>query len=142
MVERCHLNRWACNPETGNYCAPSCASHLAGSKRFRKSRYENPDRDHNRARDNRRDAHDIEFVAIDGEGVTLNGEHRYVLMCATGCPPLHKNGARLTTQEIFDWLYNTVFRRHPNSAFVGFFLGYDYTQCFATCRGIAVRNYF
>jgi hypothetical protein len=88
------------------------------------------------ARDTRRAAHDIDFVAIDGEGITFldpasgRVEHQYVLMCASGCEPLHKNGARLTTQQIFDWLYNTVYKSNPSAAFVGYFLGYDWSQWF------------
>jgi hypothetical protein len=88
----------------------------------------------NVARDGRRDAHAIEFIGIDGEGINHCDERGiiigrdYVLLSVTGCEPLHKNGEPLTLPEIFDWLYNTVRASHPNACFVGFSIGYDLAQ--------------
>ena len=66
----------------------------------------------NGARHKQRDEHIIPFVGIDGEGVSIKnnkGEvtgHDYVLMVAKGetADPviLHRDGARLTLEEIFD----------------------------------------
>lgn len=87
----------------------------------------------NDVRDTRRAQHDIQFVGIDGEGINSIDEtgqqvHDYVLFSATGCEPLHKDGSRLTTAELFDWLYNTVRATHPEACFVGYSLGYDIAQ--------------
>jgi hypothetical protein len=85
----------------------------------------------NGLRKKQRVAHDLRFIGIDGEGITgPNGEHHYVLLSATGFPPLHCNGQRLTTAEIFHWLYHTVFAADPNAVYVGYFLGYDWSQIF------------
>ena len=85
-----------------------------------------------------RAAHEIKFVGIDGEGVSVkdsNGKiihHYYVLIVANGIGVeplvLHKNGERLTTEEIFEWLYNVVFAAHPDVCFVIYSMGYDLSQ--------------
>jgi hypothetical protein len=84
------------------------------------------------------------FIAVDGEGVTYDsptGEtmvdettgasvpveyHDYVML-SVGSQTLHKNGDRLTFHDIMPFLY----RQHqlnPTSAFVGFYLSYDFSQ--------------
>lgn len=88
--------------------------------------------------------HDVEFIAVDGEGVTRveyvetwNDEmqdfvmmqqkvHHYVLL-SVGDQSLHHNGEPLRHDEIFEFLYAQKLE-HPNAAFVGFFLGYDFAQ--------------
>jgi len=85
-----------------------------------------------------RAAHEIKFVGIDGEGISVkdsNGKiihHYYVLIVANGIGVeplvLHKNGERLTTEEIFEWLYNVVFAAHPDACFVTYSMGYDLSQ--------------
>jgi hypothetical protein len=90
------------------YCARKCANHGLRTQ-------------------SRKD-HVLEFIGIDGEGISSPQGHDYVLLSATGFPSLHRNGQRLTTLEIFDWLYNTVFRAKPNAVYVGYFLGYDWSQ--------------
>jgi hypothetical protein len=68
-----------------------------------------------------------DFIGVDGEGVTdPDGTHRYVLL-TVGNESLHRDGATLTTLEIFRFLYDQ-FERHPEAAFVGFYLGYDFAQ--------------
>lgn len=77
------------------------------------------------------------FVAIDGEGITLpDGSHKYVLIrCGTN-PPL-ENPRGLHWQEIFKYLY---FFYEPGTAYVGFYLGYDFTQIFRTMRENRARK--
>lgn len=68
-----------------------------------------------------------DFIGVDGEGVTdQDGTHRYVLL-TVGSESLHRDGATLTTLEIFKFLYGQ-FEEHPDAAFVGYYLGYDFAQ--------------
>jgi hypothetical protein len=81
----------------------------------------------NRTRSIRRDTHDITFVGVDGEGINKpDGSHWYVLL-SVGDKSLHKDGARLTWEDIFPFLYEQ-FLANPTAAYVGYFLGYDFTQ--------------
>jgi hypothetical protein len=98
----------------------------------------------NGARKTKSDHHEVEFIAIDGEGVTRMGyvarwhsemheevmmlekQHHYVLLSA-GDQSLHHDGEPLRHDEIFEFLYQQKLD-HPNAAFVGFFLGYDFSQ--------------
>lgn len=100
----------------------------------------------NKAAKAKREAHDIEFIAVDGEGVsrTENYEdwddetdqlvmrartvHDYVLL-SVGEEALHNDGAPLTHVQIFEFLY-AQYLEHPEAVFVGFFLGYDFSQWF------------
>lgn len=71
------------------------------------------------------------FVGVDGEGVTLpDGIHRYVLL-SVGTESLTNGGEHLTWGEVFRFIYehNT---RNPDSVYVGFYLGYDFTQWLRT----------
>jgi hypothetical protein len=80
----------------------------------------------------------MKFVGIDGEGISVKDGnakiiyHYYVLMVANGIGTeplvLHKDGERLTTKEIFEWLYNVVFAAHPDACFVTYAMGYDLSQ--------------
>jgi hypothetical protein len=71
----------------------------------------------------------FEFIAIDGEGAGYGKEHRYVLL---GCGPEYiENLEGIGWKEAFEFLYS-VFRRKPSASFVGFFLGYDFTQILKT----------
>lgn len=84
-------------------------------------------RTRNPARTKSRDEHHIEFIGVDGEGVTQpDGTHDYVLF-SVGAQSLHRDGAGLCHDEIFEFLY-CEFLENPDAAFVGFFLGYDFTQ--------------
>src|ERR1700744_2344235 len=74
------------------------------------------------------------FIGVDGEGVTdPDGTHRYILI-TVGTESLHKDGATLDTLDIFRFLYDH-FLAHPVAAFVGFYLGYDFSQIL---RGLPV----
>jgi DNA polymerase type B, organellar and viral len=75
-------------------------------------------------------AANFEFIGVDGEGITLaNGEHRYVLF-GVGQNQL-ENPDGLDWREVFEFLYHE-FTEHPSAAFVGFFLGYDFSQILKT----------
>lgn len=88
----------------------------------------------------------MDFVGVDGEGVTVHlddespcskeicgpvcdrpNEHRYVLF---GCGDKQIQDHRgLSYTAVFDFLYS---QRRNRTAYVGFFLGYDFTQIFKT----------
>lgn len=88
--------------------------------------------------------HEVKFIGVDGEGVngyryddTWNSEtaefesrrvktHDYVLL-SVGNQSLHNNGRKLSWREIFPFLWEQ-FEANPHAAFVGFFLGYDFTH--------------
>lgn len=69
----------------------------------------------------------VKFVGVDGEGQTVNGRHDYVLL-GVGERQIEDTGG-LQWRDCFEFLY--PFNR-PSTAFVGFFLGYDFTQMFKT----------
>lgn len=70
-----------------------------------------------------------EFIGVDGEGVTsAAGNHRYVLL-TVGDKSLHNEGHKLSALAIFRFLYDQL-EDHPDAAFVGFYLGYDFAQWF------------
>lgn len=101
-----------------------------------------------KARSAAAEAHDVEFIAVDGEGQDAWGyrevwddeeqnlvtqrfkTHHYVLL-SVGDQSLHRNGAMLEHDEIFTFLYEQKLA-NPKAAFVGFFLGYDFSQWLKT----------
>jgi hypothetical protein len=92
---------------------------------------------HNTARTDWRDDNPaterIEFVGVDGEGITLpDGTHRYVLL-GIGDKQI-SNPLGLTFRECFQFLWDNKRRNSRPTAYVGFFLGYDFTQMFRTLR--------
>lgn len=71
------------------------------------------------------------FVGVDGEGVThQDGTHDYVLL-SVGDRSLARDGSRLTWRDIFPFLYD-CFTDDPAAVYVGFYLGYDFTQWLRT----------
>lgn len=100
-------------------------------------------------RQRERERHHVNFIGIDGEGITdENGDHHYVLL-SVGDQSYERNGRHLHHDEIFEFLYDQYLEQ-PDAAFVGFFLGYDFTQWLRTLtenraefllspRGIAAR---
>lgn len=76
-----------------------------------------------------RETHAVEFVAVDGEGVGRWRDHRYVLL-GVGDHQI-ENGGGLRFQEIAEFLWESFLER-PKAAYVGFFLGYDFTQWLKT----------
>ena len=71
----------------------------------------------------------FEFVAVDGEGAGFGKDHRYILL---GCGERYiENIQGISWKEAFEFLYS-CFEEKPRAAFVGFFLGYDFTQLIKT----------
>src|SRR5882762_2441015 len=70
-----------------------------------------------------------DFIGVDGEGVTTRpgGDHKYVLFGAGDQQIENPDG--LEWEEIFQFLYE---QKRPRTGFVGFFLGYDFTQWLKT----------
>lgn len=76
----------------------------------------------------RRTETSVNFVGVDGEGCTgKDGQHRYVLF-GVGDKQI-ENPDGLQWKEIFEFLYAQY---RPNTAYVGFYLGYDFSQIFKT----------
>src|SRR5215469_570337 len=69
------------------------------------------------------------FIGVDGEGITIGREHRYVLLGVGKEQIINGGGLRFDT--ICQFLYEQ-YERNPDATFVGFFLGYDFTQWFKT----------
>src|ERR1700704_5024609 len=70
----------------------------------------------------------VNFVGVDGEGISLpDGSHSYALF-GVGNVQI-QNSMGLQWDEVFDFLYGLY---RPRTAFVGFYLGYDFTQIFKT----------
>lgn len=102
----------------------------------------------NGARRRKQEAHDLEFIGVDGEGVNCDQYvevwddeednlvikrvkgHQYVLL-SVGDQSLHNNGEQLHHEEIFEFLWQQ-YLEHPNAVFVGFFLGYDFCHWLRT----------
>jgi hypothetical protein len=76
-----------------------------------------------------RKAHHVEFVAVDGEGIGRGIDHKYVLL-GVGNEQIEAEKG-LTFDMIADFLYDQ-YLENPSAAYVGFFLGYDFTQWFRT----------
>lgn len=101
-------------------CKPGCGRSRSGRD------------DSNAARTAKRLAHDLEFIAVDGEGVTdEHGQHHYVLLSVGDQSLSHPDGRPLHLLEIFDFLWQQ-FLAHPNAVFTGYFLAYDYAQWLKT----------
>lgn len=69
----------------------------------------------------------IDFIGIDGEGMTVNGKHRYVLFGIGEDQIEDPDGLRWS--DVFEFLYQ---RYRTRTAFTGFYLGYDFTQIIST----------
>lgn len=70
--------------------------------------------------------HIVKFLAVDGEADTTVEGDPYVLL-SVGTESLHKGGERLSHREIFPFLWEQHLK-NPDTAFVGYFLGYDFSQ--------------
>ncbi len=105
-----------------------------------------------KARTESRERHDVRFIGVDGEGVTYcvvcetvktdsktcetcggnDWAHDYVLLTVGDNEPLfNEDGTHLHWEDIFTYLYE-CFLKEPNAAYVGFFLGYDFTNWLTT----------
>ena len=76
-----------------------------------------------------RQRHEVDFIAVDGEGIGRSKDHKYVLLGVGDVQIENPDG--LGFVEIVKHL-NDMRIENPKSAFVGFFLGYDFTQWFKT----------
>ncbi len=134
--------------ETENYRQRKCTPHC-GEVRNPASR--------NTARARERDQNALEFIGVDGEGMNVmewttdwdeDGDeitvrkrvHRYVML-SVGDQTLHKSGEELTYDEIFTFLWEQ-YLAHPEAAFVGFFLGYDFTHWLKSLPATAAKALF
>lgn len=71
-----------------------------------------------------------EFIAVDGEGWTdALGVHRYAMLSVGDDTLWEPNGEGLTAEAIFEFLWEQ-FEAHPTATFIGFYLGYDFSQWF------------
>lgn len=88
--------------------------------------------DKHRTRTARRDRNVLQFIAVDGEGVTRSdGTHAYVLI---GCGDKYyhnEDGSHLRWNKVFTFLWD-CFLENQDAVYVGYFLGYDFTQWFRT----------
>ncbi len=84
--------------------------------------------DRNAARTTRRATHALDFIGVDGEGVNIDGEHRYVLL-GIGEHSLHRDEEHLDVLDIFVFLWSNF---NVEKTYVGYFLGYDFTQWLRT----------
>lgn len=75
--------------------------------------------------------HGLEFIGVDGEGVTdADGTHRYVLLSVGDQSLTAKDpDGRLTFLDIMPFLWDQ-YLEHPHAAFIGFYLSYDFSQWF------------
>jgi hypothetical protein len=69
----------------------------------------------------------VRFCAIDGEGIDRDGSHRYALLGVGNDQLINENG--LDWRDVFAFMYSHYSK---GTAFVGFFLGYDFNQWFKT----------
>lgn len=69
----------------------------------------------------------IEFIGIDGEGMTVEDSHKYVLFGIGEDQIEDTSGLRWS--DIFEFLYDHY---KAGNAYTGFFLGYDFTQLLKT----------
>lgn len=67
------------------------------------------------------------FIGIDGEGITVKGEHRYVLL-GIGDQYI-TDSLGITWDQAFEFMYDNYTKYR---AMCGFFLGYDFNQLFKT----------
>lgn len=82
----------------------------------------------NGARSKRRAANVRSFVGIDGEGVDRpDGAHDYNLLSIGEEALYHPDGRKLELLEIWSFLWRHHLA-HPGTIYVGFFLGYDFSQ--------------
>ncbi len=95
-----------------------------------------------------RQAHELRFIGVDGEGQGNGKDHRYVLLGVGDSQISDENG--LGFSQIMSFLYE-CYLEAPEAVFAGFFLGYDFAHWLRTLpenrarilltdQGIAKRN--
>lgn len=93
---------------------------------------------HNSARSAERLRHDTTFIGVDGEGVGRGTRHAYCLLSIGSESLYHTDSSQLHVLEIFDFLW-AQFLKEKSAAYVGFYLGYDFTQWLRTLPGERAR---
>jgi len=98
-----------------------------------------------------RDKHEVDFIAVDGEGVLRpDGSHDYILLSVGDSSLYGIHGERLTFPTIMEFLWS-CFCNNPDATYCGFYLGYDFTnwlkdlpedraRMLLTKEGIALRS--
>lgn len=115
---------FACSDPRKKRCRKNCGRSQKGRVRSEESRHG--------ARKVIRDEHILQFVGVDGEGVTNeDGTHDYVLLTVGDRALVSEDGLRLTWEQIFNHLW-AHYADYPESTYVGFYLGYDFTQWLRT----------
>lgn len=105
-----HCGRWFFpNRSDAKYCSRAC-QHAATN---------------HTARAHKRAEKIIEFIGVDGESRPYQNTNKYHIL-SVGDQTLYRNGDELQFFEICRFLYN-CFLENPFAAYVGFYLGYDFT---------------
>jgi hypothetical protein len=106
-----------------NNLLPESASSIVRVTR----KYRNRTEQHNAARARMRAFNEVEFIGVDGEGVTdANGKHTYVLL-SVGDDSYHENGTPLSFDNILTFLWD-CYIQNPSAIYIGFYLSYDFTM--------------
>lgn len=75
-----------------------------------------------------RSTNDLHFIGVDGEGVGRpDGNHDYVMLSVGDKTLMHDDGSQLSYLDIFPFLWEQ-YLENKTAAFIGFYLGYDFTQ--------------
>ncbi len=78
------------------------------------------------ARTIKREAHDVKFIMVDGEGTGDGPEHKYILL-GCGDKQIERPDGFTDITEIFGFLYEQ-FKANPGACFGGYYLGYDFNM--------------
>ena len=82
----------------------------------------------NGARARARQAHQVRFLGVDGEGITRpDGAHDYNLLSIGGESTYHRDGRALSFDDVAQFIWEQR-DEDPDAVMVGFFLGYDFAQ--------------
>lgn len=80
------------------------------------------------SRSHHTDRQPTHFIGVDGEGVTRpDGKHDYILLSVGNRSLYHEDGRELTWYDIIPFIWD-CFLDEPEAAYVGFYLGYDFTH--------------
>ncbi|MGH7744514.1 MAG: hypothetical protein ACREQ5_06790 [Candidatus Dormibacteria bacterium] len=105
-------------------CKKDCGRTQTGRVRTNESR--------NGARSQHIADHILNFVGVDGEGTNSdNGSHEYILFSVGNESLYNKDGSQLHWEQILEFMWDH-YCRHPTSVYIGFFLGYDFSQWLRT----------
>jgi len=78
------------------------------------------------------------IVALDGEGITVDGDHKYILLQAsTGATLFNSDG--ITTQEAFNFLVD-LSEDNPGALFVSFGFGYDVNKIIKDLSPVMIKT--